>query len=131
MLPRLVREGYRKGEYLYYQGDANNGIYILVSGTMSTLRVAENGAESDAEKDTKKYRNQSRKKYSAGAVIGVRSFYSSEMLRTESVFAETSSVVYYLDPEKLENRSIMHELAARSLGDKLDTTNQRLNYELS
>ena len=78
------------------------------------------------------------KKFRPGSLIGEMSAYTSDRLRTASVVANEPSVLYHLTSEKLaqldtENLMLtasIHELVARTLGNRITYMNRRLFLEL-
>ncbi len=118
LLQAMIRIEQQAGEYLFRQGDPDTGFFILESGAMS------------ATIDTGRGARQRVKKFSPGSVIGELSSYTQDGTRTASVFAETPSVLYYLNPESLADKGIVYELVARTLGVRMDYMNRRLLWEL-
>ena len=114
----MVREGYRQGEYLFHQGDPDSGFYVLISGSMSAFVNTDTG------------QNKRLRKFSPGSIIGEMSSYSRDKKRSASVVADVSSVVYYLDPNTLDDLSLLHELVARTLGERVEYMNRRLLWEI-
>ena len=118
LLQAMIRVEQKAGEYLFRQGDPDTGFFILESGSMS------------ATIDTGKGLRQRVKKFSPGSVIGELSSYTLDGTRTASVYADTPSVLYYLNPDSLADTGIVHELVARTLGVRMDYMNRRLLWEL-
>jgi SulP family sulfate permease len=118
LLQAMVRIECDEGEFLFHQGDADLGFYLLESGHMS------------ATIDTGWAPSQRVKRFSTGSVIGEMSSYTSQGTRSASVSANTSAVLYYLNPDNLGDRSIVHELVARTMGARMEYMNRRLMWEL-
>ena len=118
LLKVMIRIECDKGKYLFRQGDPDTGFYILETGSMS------------ATIDTGKGISQRVKKFSPGSVIGELSSYTMDGTRTASVAADSESVLYYLNPESLHDKAIVHELVARTLGVRMEYMNRRLMWEL-
>jgi CRP-like cAMP-binding protein len=78
------------------------------------------------------------KKFRAGSLIGEMSAYTSDKARTATVVANEPSVLYHLTTEKMaqldrENLILtasIHELVARTLGNRISYMNRRLLLEL-
>ena len=114
----MLQVRHRKGDYLFRQGDADSGFYILESGALSAMIT---GARGQAQRV---------KKFLPGSIIGELSGYTAEGTRTASVVAESDCVLYYVNPESLEDDAVVHELVARALGIRIDYMNRRLLWEL-
>ncbi len=110
------------GEALFSQGDADNGLYLLESGSL-TASVESGGTARRV------------KKFSAGSIIGEMSAYADEKSRSASVIADQQSVLYQLDHHavagNLQVLAVVHELVARTLGSRVDYMNRRLLLEIS
>ena len=113
------------GDTLFEQGDRDNGLYMLETGSMTALiRLGADGL-----KRVKKFR--------PGALIGELSAYTPERLRTATIVADTNSVLYHLsseslarfDAEDLRLAASIHELIARTLGMRINYMNRRLFQE--
>lgn len=115
-----------EAEVLFRQGDADNGFFLLESGSMSASIGVGDG------------RTKRVKKFNAGSIIGEISRYLATRERTASVTANEDAVLFHVDPAKLEyladNGSdllvIIHELVARTLSVRIDYMNSRLMREL-
>jgi len=113
-------------EKLFEQGATDTGLFILDQGSMTALISTEH----DGWKRVKKFR--------PGSLIGEMSAYTSDGRRTASVVANEASVLYHLTTEKLaqldsENLILtasIHELVARTLGNRITYMNRRLFLEL-
>jgi SulP family sulfate permease len=113
-------------EKLFEQGERDTGLFILDQGTMTALISTEH----DGWKRVKKFR--------PGSLIGEMSAYTPDGLRTATVVANEPSVLYHLTSEKLaeldtENLMLsasIHELVARTLGNRITYMNRRLFLEL-
>ena len=113
-------------EHLFEQGDKDTGLFILDQGSMTALISTEH----DGWKRVKKFR--------PGSLIGEMSAYTSDRLRTASVVANEPSVLYHLTSEKLAQldtedlilTASIHELVARTLGNRITYMNRRLFLEL-
>jgi SulP family sulfate permease len=122
----MVRIEVREREKLFEQGDPDTGLFMLDRGTMTALI----STEQDGWKRVKKFR--------AGSLIGEMSAYTMEKVRTATVVANEPSVLYHLTTEKLaelDNEHLMltasiHELVARTLGNRITYMNKRLFLEL-
>ena len=126
LLDAMVRIEVKKREKLFEQGDSDTGMFILDQGSMTALISTEN----DGWKRVKKFR--------PGSLIGEMSAYTAGNLRTASVVANEASVLYHLTSEKLaqlDSENLMltasiHELVARTLGNRITYMNRRLFLEL-
>ena len=118
LMQAMIRIEQQAGDYLFRQGDPDTGFFILESGALS------------ATIDTGRGLRQRVKKFSPGSVIGELSSYTVDGTRTASVYAEIPSVLYYLNPDSLADKAIVHELVARTLGVRMDYMNRRLLWEL-
>jgi SulP family sulfate permease len=115
-----------KREKLFEQGDLDTGLFILDQGSMTALISTEH----DGWKRVKKFR--------PGSLIGEMSAYTTDRRRTATVVANEPSVLYHLTTEKLaqldsENLILtasIHELVARTLGNRISYMNRRLFLEL-
>jgi SulP family sulfate permease len=112
-------------EFLFEQGEPDNGLYMLERGSMTALiRLGQDGL-----KRVKKFR--------PGALIGELSAYTPERMRTATIVADSDSVVYHLsseslarfDAEDLRLAASIHELIARTLGMRINYMNRRLFQE--
>jgi CRP-like cAMP-binding protein len=78
------------------------------------------------------------KKFRPGSLIGEMSAYTLDRVRTATVVANEPSVVYHLTSEKLAQlgsgnmmlSASIHELVARTLGNRIAYMNRRLFLEL-
>jgi SulP family sulfate permease len=126
LLAAMVRVEVEEREKLFEQGDIDTGLYILDSGSMTALI----NTEQDGWKRVKKFR--------PGSLIGEMSAYAPDRLRTASVVANEASVLYHLTSEKLAQldtddlklSASIHELVARTLGNRITYMNRRLFLEL-
>jgi sulfate permease, SulP family len=118
LLVCLERKTFACGEYLFRQGDVDDGLYVIESGSMSAI----------IELPDQPARRL--KKFIPGALVGELSAYTDEKTRTASVIANSSTVVYHLDPERLTDKAILHELIARVIGIRIDYMNRRLLREM-
>jgi SulP family sulfate permease len=126
LMSAMQRIEVEKREKLFEQGDVDTGLFMLDQGSMTALISTEH----DGWKRVKKFR--------PGSLIGEMSAYTSDGLRTASVVANESSVLYHLTTEKLaeldtENLMLtasIHELVARTLGNRMTYMNRRLFLEL-
>jgi SulP family sulfate permease len=113
-------------EKLFEQGDSDTGLFILDQGSMTALISTDH----EGWKRVKKFR--------PGALIGEMSAYTSDKARTATVVANEPSVLYHLTSEKMaqldrENLILaasIHELVARTLGNRISYMNRRLFLEL-
>lgn len=114
------------GQFLFRQGEPDNGLYMLVRGSMTALIQIEN----DGMKRVKKFR--------PGVLIGELSAYTAERIRTATIVADDDAVLYHLsaenlarlDAENLKLAASIHELVARTLGGRINYMNRRLFLEL-
>jgi SulP family sulfate permease len=115
-----------EGEILFRQGDPDGGFYILERGSVTAyIETSING-----RKRLKKFR--------PGAVIGEMSSYTPERIRTASLIADETSVLWHMTTEKLSQldnehfklTASIHELVARTLGSRITYMNRRLMLEL-
>ncbi len=118
LLDSLTRRTLQRGEYLFRQGDSNDGLYVIESGTMS------------AQMEIPGQPDKHLKKFIPGAVIGELSAYTQEKTRTAAVIADTFTVIYHLDPQKLSDKTLLHQLVARILGIRIEYMNRRLLREI-
>jgi SulP family sulfate permease len=126
LLSAMVRIEVDEREKLFDQGDRDTGLFILDSGSMTALI----NTEQDGWKRVKKFR--------PGSLIGEMSAYTADRLRTASVVANEASVLYHLTSEKLAQldtdnlmlTASIHELVARTLGNRITYMNRRLFLEL-
>jgi SulP family sulfate permease len=115
-----------KGEVLFEQGDADTGLFILAKGSLTALISTEHNGWKRV------------KKFCPGSLIGEMSAYTSDQLRTATVKANEPSVLYHLTSEKmaqLDSQNLIlaasiHELVARTLGNRITYMNRRLFLEL-
>ena len=115
----LERKTFASGEHLFHQGDIDDGLYVIESGTMSAvIELPDQPA-------------QRLKKFIPGAVVGELSAYTDEKTRTASVIANSPAVVYHLNPDKLTDKAILHALIARVVGIRIDYMNRRLMREMT
>ena len=126
LMSAMVRIEVEEREKLFEQGERDTGLFILDKGSMTALI----STESDGWKRVKKFR--------PGSLIGEMSAYAADHLRTASVVANEPSVLYHLTSEKLaeldtDNMMLtasIHELVARTLGNRITYMNRRLFLEL-
>ncbi len=126
LMSAMVRIEIEEREKLFDQGDPDTGLFILDKGSMTALI----NTEQDGWKRVKKFR--------PGSLIGEMSAYSPDRLRTASVVANEASVLYHLTSEKLAQldtddlmlTASIHELVARTLGNRITYMNRRLFLEL-
>jgi SulP family sulfate permease len=126
MMSAMDRIEVEEREKLFQQGDEDTGLFILDKGSMTALIKT----EKDGWKRVKKFR--------PGSVIGEMSAYTSDRRRTALVVADEPSVLYHLTTEKraqldIENLMLtasIHELVARTLGNRITYMNRRLFLEL-
>jgi len=126
LIAALEKIEVEKGEILFEQGDADCGLYILAKGSMTALISTEHNGWKRV------------KKFCPGSLIGEMSAYTSDRLRTATVKASEVSVLYHLTSEKMaqldsENLILaasIHELVARTLGNRITYMNRRLFLEL-
>ena len=115
-----------ESQILFEQGDTDDGLYMLEKGSMTALI----GTEHNGFKRVKKFR--------PGALIGEMSAYTTDRKRTATIVADEDSVLYHLSSEKLRMFDIedlklaasIHELVARTLGNRISYMNRRLFLEL-
>jgi len=122
----MERIEYQMGQTLFHQGDEDDGLYMLESGSMTALiNTGTNGMRRV-------------KKFNAGSVIGEMSSYTADRKRTATIIANEPCVLYYLSADKIscfdkENAKLassIHELVARTLGMRITYMNRRLIQEL-
>ena len=126
LMSAMDRVEVEKSEKLFEQGDKDTGLFILDRGSMTALIKT----EEDSWKRVKKFR--------PGSLIGEMSAYTPDRLRTALVVADEPSVLFHLTTEKLaqldmENLKLtasIHELVARTLGNRITYMNHRLFLEL-
>jgi SulP family sulfate permease len=125
LLSAMQRVEVEEREKLFEQGDPDSGLFMLDQGSMTALISTEH----DGWKRVKKFR--------PGSLIGELSGYTPEKIRTASVVANEPSVVYHLTTEKIAEldtdqrlTASIHELVARTLGNRITYMNKRLFLEL-
>jgi len=126
LMSAMTRIEVEEREKLFEQGDSDTGLFILDQGSMTALISTDH----DGWKRVKKFR--------PGALIGEMSAYTSDKARTATVVANEPSVLYHLTSEKMaqldsENLILaasIHELVARTLGNRIAYMNRRLFLEL-
>jgi SulP family sulfate permease len=126
LMSAMDRIEVEKSEKLFEQGDKDTGLFILDQGSMTALIKT----EEDGWKRVKKFR--------PGSLIGEMSAYTPNRRRTALVVADEPSVLFHLTTEKLaqldsENLKLtasIHELVARTLGNRITYMNHRLFLEL-
>ena len=115
-----------EGQKLFEQGETDTGLFILEKGSLTALISTEHNGWKRV------------KKFCPGSLIGEMSAYTPDRLRTASVVANEASVLYHLTSEKLaqldsENLILtasIHELVARTLGNRITYMNHRLFLEI-
>jgi SulP family sulfate permease len=126
LMDALSRVECGEGETLFRQGDPDDGFYILESGSLTAyIETSLNGLRRV-------------KKFRPGAVIGEMSSYTAERIRTATLIADESSLLWHMTAEKLsqlgdenfELAASIHELVARTLGSRIAYMNRRLMLEL-
>jgi len=126
LMAAMTRIEVLEREKLFEQGDSDTGLFILDQGSMTALISTDH----EGWKRVKKFR--------PGALIGEMSAYTSDKARTATVVANEPSVLYHLTSEKMaqldrENLILaasIHELVARTLGNRIAYMNRRLFLEL-
>jgi len=126
LMEAMERVEYQMGQTLFHQGEDDNGLYMLESGSMTALIATDTNGMKRV------------KKFNAGSVIGEMSSYTQDKKRTATIIANELSVLYYLSAEKInrfdkENAKLassIHELVARTLGTRIAYMNRRLIQEL-
>jgi SulP family sulfate permease len=126
LMSAMQRIEVEEREHLFEQGERDTGLFMLDQGSMTALISTEH----DGWKRVKKFR--------PGSLIGEMSAYTSDRLRTASVVANEPSVLYHLTTEKLAEldsqnlilTASIHELVARTLGNRITYMNRRLFLEL-
>jgi len=126
LMAAMIRIEVKEREKLFEQGDSDSGLFILDQGSMTALISTDH----DGWKRVKKFR--------PGALIGEMSAYTPDKARTATVVANEPSVLYHLTSEKMaqldsENLILaasIHELVARTLGNRITYMNRRLFLEL-
>jgi SulP family sulfate permease len=126
LMAAMDRIEVQEREKLFEQGDRDTGLFILDKGSMTALI----NTDEDGWKRVKKFR--------PGSLIGEMSAYQADRLRTASVVANEASVLYHLTSEKLAQldtdnlmlTASIHELVARTLGNRITYMNRRLFLEL-
>jgi len=126
LMDAMIRIEVQEREKLFNQGDLDSGFFILDKGSMTALISTDH----DGWKRVKKFR--------PGSLIGEMSAYTPDNARTATVVANEPSVLYHLTSEKLaqldaENMKLaasIHELVARTLGNRIAYMNRRLFLEL-
>jgi SulP family sulfate permease len=110
------------GEHLFCQGDPDNGLFMLETGSMTAM--IDNSFGDDLRV----------KKFSPGSIIGEISSYSADKRRSATVVAHEKSVLYHLNmieldpdiPATAEAISAIHEMVALTLSARMEFMNWRL-----
>jgi SulP family sulfate permease len=126
LVDHMNRREIKASDILFEQGDRDDGLYMLEHGSMTALI----GTEHNGFRRIKKFR--------PGALIGEMSAYTPERQRTATLVADEPSVLYHLssenlarlDSENLKLAASIHELVARTLGNRISYMNKRLFMEL-
>lgn len=126
LMNAMTRVECKIGQVLFQQGDDDNGLYVLESGSMTALI----GTPANGMKRVKKF--------NAGSVIGEMSSYTRDRKRTATVIANEPAVLYHLSSDTIagldeSNHRLVgsiHELVARTLGGRISYMNRRLIQEL-
>jgi SulP family sulfate permease len=126
LMNAMERIEVKEREKLFEQGDPDSGFFMLDKGSMTALISTEH----DGWKRVKKFR--------PGSLLGELSAYTPDRIRTATIVANEPSVVYHLTTEKLAEldsddlklAAFIHELIARTLGNRITYMNKRLFLEL-
>lgn len=126
LLAAMTRIEIGVGQTLFQQGDEDNGLFMLESGSMTALIATPTNGMRRV------------KKFIGGSVIGEMSNYTPDRKRTATIIANEPSVLYHLTAERITGLdaqdprlgSSVHELVARTLGVRITYMNRRLIQEL-
>jgi CRP-like cAMP-binding protein/CheY-like chemotaxis protein len=103
-LKKIVQERksrqFKKNQVIYYEGDKGNGLYILISGSVKTIKLAEDGRELMTGI------------YGADAYLGVHSMLSNSDY-TDTATALEDSVLCLIPKEQLEQLLNLYPVVAR------------------
>ena len=113
-------------EVLFSQGEADDGFFILESGSLSAYIEALGS------------KRRRVKKFGPGSLIGEMSAYTPDRRRTATVVADSHAVLYHMPARRLDQldqqdsqlAAAIHELIARTLGSRMSYMNRRLLVEL-
>ena len=96
---RKVRS-FKKGQVIYYEGDKGNGLYLLISGKVKTIKLAEDGRELMTGI------------YSADDYLGINAMLSNEEY-TDTATALEDSLLCLIPKEQLEQLLNLYPEVAR------------------
>jgi SulP family sulfate permease len=117
----------QSGKVLFHQGDQDNGMFLLVRGSMSAYIEPDKGQRHRV------------RKFMPGSVIGELSAYLPAAQRTATLIADDDVELFRISSSNLNSLSehdqqlaaCIHELVARTLAERVSAMNQRLINELS
>lgn len=118
LIASMERKTLQGGDFLFRRGAEDDGLYIVESGSVSALL------------EIPGHPDRHLKKFMPGAVVGELSAYTDDRKRTASVIANSETVVYHLDPQKLSDKTLLHELVARTISTRIEYMNRRLGREM-
>ncbi len=127
LLQAMNKKNCQAGETLFKQGEPDSGLYIIEKGALSAFITTADGGKIRV------------RKFSRGSLIGELSAYLHDKHRTATVIADEDSVIYHLDPQKLDLpesdsrdlKACIHEMVAMTLAERVSFMNNRLLTEAS
>jgi SulP family sulfate permease len=116
----------KSGQTLFSQGDPDDGLYIVESGSLSAMIETRSGAHRRV------------RKFNPGSLIGELSAYMPDGKRTATIVADENAVLYHLDTGRLKRQDgknlklavCIHEMIAKTLAERMGHMNRRLMVEL-
>jgi SulP family sulfate permease len=122
LLQAMNKKNCQEGEILFKQGEADSGFYVIEKGALSAFITTAGGDKIRV------------RKFSRGSLIGELSAYLYDKHRTATVIADEDSVIYHLDPQKLDLsdsdsrdlKACIHEMVAMTLAERVSFMNNRL-----
>jgi SulP family sulfate permease len=123
LLQAMSRQECSVGQALFRQGDPDNGLYFVESGSLSAFVELGHGTQ----KRVRKFRE--------GSLIGELSAYLQDKRRTATIIADNDAVLYHLNLEELRDSdavdyqllATIHELVAATLAERVGFMNSRLS----
>jgi CRP-like cAMP-binding protein len=96
---RKVRQ-FKKNQVIYYEGDRGNGLYLLINGSVKTIKLAEDGRELMTGM------------YGADTYLGIHAMLANEDY-TDTATALEDSVLCIIPKEQLEQLLNMYPVVAK------------------
>jgi SulP family sulfate permease len=120
LLKVMQKRNCKAQEVLFRQGETDNGLYLVASGSFSAYILAENKPMTRV------------RKFKPGSLIGELSAYLKDNRRTATIIADVDSVVYHLNLVALEQSDSdlaanVHEMVAITLAERVQFMNERLS----